>query len=63
MELTLHRKYRLPNYTIGKLYVNGQYYCDTLEDADRDLYQGMSKDWIEQKRSMEKPQFLMVVTE
>lgn len=46
MELTLHRKWRLPKYSIGKLYVNGKYICDTLEDTDRELYQGMSEDWI-----------------
>ena len=50
MELTLHRKWKLPNYTIGNLYVDGVWVCNTLEDTDRDLYQGMSKDWIEQKK-------------
>lgn len=24
-------------YTIGKLYINGEYFCDTLEDKVRDL--------------------------
>ena len=50
IELTLHRKYRLPKYSIGKLYINGQYFCDTLEDTDRNLYQGMSKEWIAEKK-------------
>lgn len=50
MILTLYRKYRLPNYSIGKLYVDGKYMCDTLEDKDRDLYQGMSKELIQQKK-------------
>lgn len=26
-----------PEYTIGHLYVNGKYFCDTLEDTNRDL--------------------------
>lgn len=25
------------SYTIGKLYLNGKYFCDTLEDTDRGL--------------------------
>ena len=37
MTLTLARKYKLPTYTIGKLYVDGEYFCDTLEDKDRGL--------------------------
>ena len=46
MELTLDRKYRKEKYSIGKLYVNGRYLCDTCEDKDRNLYQGMSKEEI-----------------
>lgn len=40
MELKLVRKYKKAEYTIGKLYVDGQYFCDTLEDTDRGLAQG-----------------------
>ena len=50
MELTLYRKYRLPKYSIGKLYADGEYVCDTLEDTDRDLYQGMDLEWIQSKK-------------
>lgn len=25
-------------YTMGRLYLNGKYFCDTLEDCDRSLY-------------------------
>lgn len=39
MKLYLDRKYRKQDYTIGKLYVDGKYFCDTLEDYDR-LYFG-----------------------
>ena len=46
MELMLQRKYKLEKYSIGKLYVDGVYFCDTLEDKDRNLYQGMGLDWI-----------------
>lgn len=41
MKLTLYRKYKLSTYTIGKLYINGQYFCDTIEDRDRGLRQDM----------------------
>ena len=47
MELVLNRKYKLPTYSIGKLYVDGVYFSDTLEDEDRNLYQGMGLEWIE----------------
>ena len=37
MELTLKRIALRSEYTIGKLYVDGKYVCDTIEDAVRDL--------------------------
>ncbi|MBR2502095.1 MAG: hypothetical protein IKB68_06445 [Rikenellaceae bacterium] len=36
MKLTLFRKYKKERYTIGNLYVDGRYFCDTLEDVVRD---------------------------
>lgn len=42
MKLTLIRKYKLPTYTIGKLYIDGEYFCDTLEDKDRGLTDNMT---------------------
>lgn len=33
----LERVARRDTYTIGKLYIDGQYWCDTLEDRVRDL--------------------------
>lgn len=50
MELTLDRKWKKNGYSIGKLYVNGEYLCNTLEDTDRNLYQGMQKEWIQQRK-------------
>ena len=32
IKLTLKRRYRGSQYTIGSLYINNQYFCDTLED-------------------------------
>lgn len=37
MELNLRRVALRDTYTIGKLYVNGIYFCDTIEDKVRDL--------------------------
>lgn len=37
MKLKLQRIALTPTYTIGKLYVNGVYFCDTLEDAVRTI--------------------------
>ena len=42
MNLMLIRKYKLPTYTIGKLYIDEEYFCDTLEDKDRGLTDGMT---------------------
>ena len=37
MKLTLKREIFAPRYTEGKLYCNGKYIADTLEDTFRDL--------------------------
>ena len=42
MKLTLIRTYKSPQYTIGKLYIDGTYFCDTLEDPDRGLNDSLS---------------------
>lgn len=34
--LVLDRIFKGPDYTIGKLYIDGEYFCDTLEDTVRD---------------------------
>lgn len=42
MELKLERRFPRDRYTIGKLYIDGKYFCDTLEDKDRGLTSNMS---------------------
>lgn len=37
MKLHLQRRYKGENYTIGSLYINSTYFCDTLEDKVRDM--------------------------
>lgn len=46
MQLTLDRFYKGPKYTIGKLYIDGEYFCDTIEDIDRGLKQTDSLNYI-----------------
>lgn len=41
MKLLLTRTAKRDTYTIGKLYLDGVYFCDTLEDKDRGLKQTM----------------------
>lgn len=43
MKLLLKRIAKKDKYTIGRLYVNGVYMCDTIEDKDRGLDQSMSE--------------------
>lgn len=35
MKIKVVRIYKGETYTIGKMYLNGEYFCDTLEDAVR----------------------------
>lgn len=46
MELTLNRIAKKSSYTIGRLNINGAYFCDTLEDKDRGLDNSMSEERI-----------------
>lgn len=41
MELKLKRIARRDTYTIGRLYIDGQLFCDTIEDTDRGLQQAL----------------------
>lgn len=50
MEIRVKRIARKDGYTIGKMYINGAYFCDTLEDTDRGLKNTMSVDEILSKK-------------
>ena len=41
MKLTLKRIAFKEKYTIGRLYIDGEYFCDTIEDKDRRLNNDM----------------------
>lgn len=50
MELLLNRKWKGNDYTIGKLYINGKKFSDTLEDKDRGLKESMPLSEIKNKK-------------
>lgn len=50
MEINVKRLYRKSEYTIGKMYIDGVYFCDTVEDTDRGLTQNMKNSTIEAKK-------------
>lgn len=50
VNLKLERIFTCDTYTIGKLYVNGIYFCDTIEDSDRGLDDSMSLNDIKKKK-------------
>lgn len=37
MKLRVERLWKKPAYTVGRLFVNGKFFCNTLEDTVRDL--------------------------
>lgn len=50
MKLLLKRIAKKANYTIGNLYINGEWFSNTLEDTDRGLTQSMSLEEIKKKK-------------
>ena len=48
MKLRVERRWRKDTYTIGRLYVDGVFFCNTLEDKDRGLKQSDSLSKIKQ---------------
>lgn len=50
MILTLKRIAFRDTYTIGKLYIDGKWFCDTIEDRDRGLCDSMDDDEIKARK-------------
>lgn len=50
MNITLNRIAKKSKYTIGKLYIDDEYFCDTIEDTDRGLTQTMTDAQIKSKK-------------
>lgn len=50
MKLLLVRKYKKAEYTIGELYIDGKFFCNTIEDKDRGLKQNMTLSEIQKTK-------------
>ena len=50
IKLKLKRIYKGLKYTIGKLFIDDEYFCDTIEDTDRGLKSSMSIEYIKKKK-------------
>lgn len=61
MKLTLKRIALRPTYTIGKLYIDDVYFCDTIEDTVRDINKNGKFDNRE-KKIHSKQQYLTELT-
>lgn len=48
--ISVKRIAKQASYTIGKLYINDQYICDTLEDTDRNLTKDTPLDKIKETK-------------
>ncbi len=54
MEILIVRENFAPDYTEGKLFIDGAYVCDSLEDFDRGLDSSMPEDVISSKKVYSK---------
>lgn len=50
MHITVERKWKKDTYTIGKMYVDGKVFSDTMEDKDRGLKDSMPLSEITKKK-------------
>lgn len=50
MNILVNRIAKRDTYTIGKVYINDQYFCDSIEDKDRGLTDSMSETEITSKK-------------
>lgn len=62
MEMTLKRIEKHKNYTTGKLYVNGEYLCDTLEPTWRDIGWGRPDRKVAGRTAIPEGRYPVVVT-
>ena len=50
MLITLDRAWKRKGYTISRLYINGELFCNALEDEDRGLRQDMTIEEIKKRK-------------
>ena len=48
MKIQVQKLYKKDTYTIGKMFIDGKYFCDTLEDKDRGLNSSMLESQIKE---------------
>ena len=46
MKITIERKWKKADYTIGRMYVDGVFMCNTLEPVDRGLLNGAKPGYL-----------------
>lgn len=49
-ELKVTRNWKKDTYTIGRFYVDEKYWCNTMEDRDRDLHCGMTEAQVKARK-------------
>lgn len=54
MKITIDRKYKKSTYTISNMYIDGKWFCNTVEDTDRDLSNTMSLSYIRKVKDVNK---------
>ncbi|WP_294586048.1 DUF5675 family protein [uncultured Phocaeicola sp.] len=62
MEITLTRIAKQDTYTIGRLEIDGTYFCDTLEPAWRDIGPGKPAKKIPGKTAIPEGRYAVAVT-
>ena len=50
MKIIIDRVYKYPKYTIGEVYVNGDFYCYSLEDVDRGLHTELPMRYFKERK-------------
>lgn len=50
MKILIDRNYKYPKYTVGEVYVNGNFYCYSMEDTDRGLRVDMPMRYLKERK-------------
>ena len=50
MKIKVERKWPKGTYTIGRFYIDGIFYCNTLEDTDRGLHQSQGAEYVRKRK-------------
>ncbi len=50
MKILIDRNYKYPKYTVGEVYVNGTFFCYSMEDIDRGLHTDMPMRYFKERK-------------